>query len=133
MPNTSKPQIASVRLDKWLWAARFFKTRSLAQQAINGGKVRYEGQRSKPGKDVRVGAKILLRQGHDDKEVIVQQLSERRGPAVVAQQLYQETQESQQRRQERQENLYSTPTPHPNKRPDKRDRRHLIAWRKGGE
>ena len=84
----------NVRLDKWLWAARFYKTRSLAKQAIEGGKVHYNGARSKVSKDVEVGASITLRQGHEEKVVEVLQLSAQRRGASEAQMLYCETEAS---------------------------------------
>lgn len=80
-----------VRLDKWLWAARFFKTRNLAKQAIEGNKVHYNGARSKVSRDVDIGAKILIKQGWDEKEVAVIALSEQRRGATEAQLLYRET------------------------------------------
>ncbi|WP_372760003.1 ribosome-associated heat shock protein Hsp15 [Litorivivens sp.] len=83
-----------VRLDKWLWAARFFKTRSLAKQAIEGGKVHYNGARCKVSKEVEVGAKLTLRQGWDNKTVIIEAISEQRRGAPEAQQLYRETEDS---------------------------------------
>lgn len=83
-----------VRLDKWLWAARFFKTRSLAKQAIEGGKVWYEGARVKVSKDVQVGATLTIRQGFDEKTVLVRALSEQRRGAPEAMLLYQETPQS---------------------------------------
>lgn len=88
-----------VRLDKWLWAARFYKTRSLAKQAIEGNKVQYNGARSKVSKDVEIGAKILIRQGWDEKEVDVIALSEQRRGATEAQLLYRETAASITRRE----------------------------------
>lgn len=118
---------AAVRLDKWLWAARFFKTRSLAKQAIESGKVRYNEQRCKVSKDVEVGARLLIPQGWDDIEVAVQALSGQRGPAAQARQLYTETAASVERRArtavERKAAALSTPlTP---ERPDKKQRRQL--------
>jgi ribosome-associated heat shock protein Hsp15 len=89
-----------VRLDKWLWAARFFKTRTLAKQAIEGGKVRYDGEHAKVGRTVGIGASISLRQGYDELEVIVRALSDQRGPAPVARLLYEETDESRLRREQ---------------------------------
>lgn len=83
-----------VRLDKWLWAARFFKTRSLAKQAIEGGKVQYNGARTKVSKEVELGAELTIRQGWDDKTVIVEGLSDQRRGAPEAQALYTETQDS---------------------------------------
>lgn len=90
-----------VRLDKWLWAARFFKTRSLAKAAVEGGKVLYNDQRPKVSRDVEVGATLTIRQGWDDVEVVVAALSDQRGPAPVARQLYTETAASVARREQR--------------------------------
>lgn len=83
-----------VRLDKWLWAARFYKTRSLAKEAIEGGKVHYNSQRTKPGKIVETGAKVTLRLGWQEKIVIVDDISDRRRGAPEAQKLYHETDDS---------------------------------------
>jgi ribosome-associated heat shock protein Hsp15 len=87
-------QPAKVRLDKWLWAARFFKTRSLAKAAIDGGKVHLAGQRVKVSKEIAVGDMLQIRQGYDEKVVEVMQLSDQRRGAPEAQQLYQETADS---------------------------------------
>ena len=86
MPNHAESPL-EVRLDKWLWAARFYKTRSVARDQIDGGKVHYNGQRSKPGKQVEVGALIRFWQGQDEREVRVLALSEQRKSAPLAQQL----------------------------------------------
>ena len=83
-----------VRIDKWLWAARFFRTRALAKKAIDGGKVRMSGQRTKPSKEVKVGEVIIVRQGWDEKEVVVECLSDQRRGAPEAATLYSETQDS---------------------------------------
>ena len=83
-----------IRLDKWLWAARFFKTRSLAKQAIEGGKVHYNGARSKVSKEVELGAMLVIRQGWDEKEVEILSLSDQRRGAAEAQLLYKETEAS---------------------------------------
>ena len=83
-----------VRLDKWLWAARFFKTRSLATEAINGGKVHVNGERAKPSRKVNLGDQMVIRQGYAEKQVIVTGLGERRGSAKMAAELYTETEES---------------------------------------
>ncbi|MSR10646.1 MAG: RNA-binding protein [Gammaproteobacteria bacterium] len=83
--------LTRVRLDKWLWAARFYKTRSQAKQAIEGGKVHCDGGRSKPGKEIGINAIITLRQGFDEKTVLVTGLSEQRRGAPEAQLLYAET------------------------------------------
>jgi ribosome-associated heat shock protein Hsp15 len=88
-----------VRLGKWLWAARFFKTRSLAKQAIEGGKVHYDGARSKVSREVEIGACVTVRQGWDEKELEVTALSDQRRGATQAQLLYQETEQSIQRRE----------------------------------
>ncbi|MBE2898760.1 ribosome-associated heat shock protein Hsp15 [Pasteurellaceae bacterium 20609_3] len=126
--DTNSP---AVRLDKWLWAARFYKTRSLAREMIDGGKVHYNGQRSKPSKIVELGAHITLRQGSDEKEVIVQALSDKRGAASVAQTLYQETAQSVQKREAmalaRKANALSMPNPE--RRPNKKERRDLLKFK----
>ncbi|GAB7265268.1 hypothetical protein DZS_22380 [Dickeya ananatis] len=84
----------AVRLDKWLWAARFYKTRALAREMIDGGKVHYNGQRSKPGKLVELDAEITLRQGNDTRTVMVRAITDQRRPAAQAQALYEETPQS---------------------------------------
>ena len=101
--NTNPPSrhpalVEAVRLDQWLWAARFFKTRSLAKKAIEAGQVRYEGERSKVSKSVAVGAKLRIRQGWEEKEITVLALSDQRLGAPCAQLLYQETEASQDKR-----------------------------------
>ncbi|WP_276831496.1 ribosome-associated heat shock protein Hsp15 [Frischella perrara] len=123
----------NVRLDKWLWAARFYKTRSIAKEMIEGGKVHYNGQRTKPSKIVEVGAKLKLRQGSDEKTVIIQAISQQRRSASEAQYLYLETQQSIIKR----ENIAqarkdgSLTMPHPDRRPDKKERRNLIKFKYG--
>jgi ribosome-associated heat shock protein Hsp15 len=120
-----------VRLDKWLWAARFFKTRSLAKDAVDGGKVQYNQQRCKPGKTVEVGSSIKIRQGWVDKVVVVKALSAQRKNAVLAQMLYDETEESiilrekilLERKQHQGDQL------HPQRRPNKRDRRLIHQFK----
>ncbi|MAO66919.1 MULTISPECIES: ribosome-associated heat shock protein Hsp15 [Idiomarina] len=125
----------SIRLDKWLWAARFYKTRALARQMVQSGKVHYDGQRSKPSKIVQVGAVITLRQGFDTKEVEVLALSEQRRGASEAQLLYQETAESVEKREQNAEarKLNALYNPHPEGRPDKKQRRQLIRMKDSGE
>ncbi len=88
-------QEKAVRLDKWLWAARFYRTRSIAREMIDGGKVDYNGVRAKPSRTVEVGARVKVLQGNVRKEVEVLALSDVRGPAAQAQKLYRETEESQ--------------------------------------
>ena len=80
-----------LRVDKWLWAARFFKTRSIAKTAIEGGKVHLDGQRVKVSREITVGETLVIKQGWDEKEVVVLGLSAQRGPAPVARELYEET------------------------------------------
>tara|TARA_R100000687_G_scaffold12596_2_gene9985 strand:+ start:3894 stop:4295 length:402 start_codon:yes stop_codon:yes gene_type:complete len=125
----------SIRLDKWLWAARFYKTRALARQMVQSGKVHYDGQRSKPSKIVQVGAVITLRQGFDTKEVEVLALSEQRRGASEAQLLYQETAESVEKREQNAEarKLNALYNPHPEGRPDKKQSRQLIRMKDSGE
>ncbi|KGQ38097.1 ribosome-associated heat shock protein Hsp15 [Gallibacterium genomosp. 1] len=119
------------RLDKWLWAARFYKTRTLAREMVDGGKVHYNGQRTKPSKEVEIGAMIKLRQGNDEKEVQVLALSNLRKAAPLAQQLYQETEESIKRREQlawaRKANALSMPNPE--RRPNKKERRDLLKFK----
>jgi ribosome-associated heat shock protein Hsp15 len=122
-----------VRLDKWLWAARFFKTRSLASDAVNGGKVKLNGTSTKPAKDVKIGDRLDIRAGDQDWEVVVQGLNEQRRPAPEAQLLYQETPDSLQQRTQATElhKLAPTPTLEQKGRPTKRDRRLLSRFRDG--
>lgn len=121
----------AVRLDKWLWAARFYKTRTLAKEMIDGGKVHYNGQRSKPNKIVEVGATLKIRQGSDEKEIVVLALSTQRRGAPEAQLLYRETEQSLANREKlvmaRKMNALSMP--HPDRRPDKKERRDLLKFK----
>lgn len=121
----------SVRLDKWLWAARFYKTRSLAREMVDGGKVHYNGQRTKPSKIVEIGAMLTLRQGSDQKTIQILAISEQRRPAAEAQLLYQETQESIAKREmvAQARKLNALTMPHPDRRPDKKERRNLIRFK----
>lgn len=121
-----------VRVDKWLWAARFFKTRSLAKAAIEGGKIQLEGQRVKVSKEITVGDRLLIRQGWDEKEVIVRALSERRGPAPAARELYEESAQSAARRQHEAELRRAAGSNTPTHRPDKHERKLLNRLRRGG-
>lgn len=119
-----------VRIDKWLWAARFFKTRSLASKAVNGGKVSVNGQRVKAAKTITINDVIDIRKERLDFTVTVLGLSEKRGPAKVAQKLYEESAESiEKREQERQErSLFYAGQKMPAKRPSKRDRRKIKEF-----
>nr|WP_040218969.1 ribosome-associated heat shock protein Hsp15 [Haemophilus parahaemolyticus] len=128
--NQEKPN-NEVRLDKWLWAARFYKTRSIAKAMIEGGKVHYNGQRAKVSKAVEIGAMIKLRQGNEEKEVEVLALSDQRRGAPEAQLLYQETEKSVKQREAiafaRKANALSMP--HPDRRPNKKERRELVKFK----
>lgn len=123
--NESTNHIERMRIDKWLWAARFFKTRSLAKTAIEGGKVHHLSDRVKVSKEVYIGLELTIQQGSDKKTVIVQGLSNQRGPASAAQLLYEETTVSIARRellasQRKLDNLAR-----PDHRPNKKDRRQI--------
>jgi ribosome-associated heat shock protein Hsp15 len=122
-----------VRLDKWLWAARFYKTRSLATAAINAGDVRVARERVKPARDVRVGDELQVRRGDDVMDIVVRELSSVRGAAPVAQRLYEETGESRQRRARAAERraLAREPALDLRGRPTKRDARELRRLRGG--
>ncbi|MBY7898104.1 ribosome-associated heat shock protein Hsp15 [Vibrio fluvialis] len=120
----------AVRLDKWLWAARFYKTRSLARNMVDGGKVHYNGQRTKPSKLVEVGAIITLRQGNEEKTFVIEGVSEQRRGAPEAQTLYSETAESVVKRERMAlaRKLNAT-NPAPDRRPDKKQRRDLLKFK----
>jgi len=117
----------NVRIDKWLWAARFFKTRSLATEAIDSGRVRLDGERIKPARPVKVDDKLIIDNGADVWEVLVLGISDKRGSAPVARLLYEETIASVTKRENEQEarKLYREPGTTIKGRPTKRDRRAL--------
>ncbi len=119
-----------MRLDKWLWAARFFKTRGLAQAAVEGGKVHVNGARAKPARRVRPGDRLEITRGFEQFEVVVQGLAGRRGPAAEARRLYAETPGSLARREREHEarRLARAAAPAPAHRPDKRDRRRIRRF-----
>lgn len=119
-----------IRLDKWLWAARFFKTRALAKAAIEGGKVHYEGQRTKVSKTPEVGAKLTIRQGFDEKEIIIRALSDQRRGAPEARLLYEETAESIKARMDDSERrrVMRLSMPVPDHRPNKKERRDMRRF-----
>ena len=114
-----------VRLDKWLWAARFFKTRSLAKAAIEGGKVHYHGQRVKVSKEVIINDELRIRKGHDEKTIIILALSDKRRGAPEAQLLYQETPESVSKRELNAQQRKHLNSLSPETKPNKKDRRQL--------
>ncbi|TKB46673.1 ribosome-associated heat shock protein Hsp15 [Thalassotalea mangrovi] len=130
-PHKDNASEVQFRLDKWLWAARFYKTRAIAKQMIEGGKVFYNGQRSKSAKIVCIGDKIRVRQGFEEKEVIITALADKRKDATFAQTLYQETQESINRReanaQARKQGLLLSPAT--DTKPDKKQRRQIRQFK----
>jgi len=121
---------SGVRLDKWLWAARFFKTRALATQAINGGKVRLAGARVKAARNVSIGDALEIIAGHEKYQVTIQAVSGTRRPAQEARLLYHEAEESCKAREEQREmrRLQNAGIAAPAKRPDKRDRRKIKSF-----
>ena len=122
---------SQVRLDKWLWAARFFKTRSVARDAVSGGKVHLNGHRAKPGRVLNVGDELRIQRGEEEFTITVSELTIRRGPAVVARTLYDESEDSrlnrealaEQKKLERQQSVGRE------RRPDKRQRRRIVRFR----
>ncbi len=124
-----------IRLDKWLWAARFFKTRALAAEAVTGGKVNINGDRAKPSRVVRLGDQLKIRRGPHEWTILVKDVSRLRGPPVQAQLLYEETEESMRKREAVNAQLklerpseFDSPG-----RPSKKDRRAMERWtRRGG-
>lgn len=121
---------SSIRIDKWLWAARFFKTRSLATDAVDGGRVRLNGERIKPARSVKVGDILAIDNGSTEWEVLVEALSDKRGSASVAQTLYTETEQSIVERQKKaeQRKFFREPGEAIKGRPTKRDRRMLDKF-----
>lgn len=124
-----KQSVESMRVDKWLWAARFFKTRSLAKDAIEGGKVHHNGERVKVSKEIRIGMELTIRQGFEQKTIQIRALSSVRGGAPIAQQLYAETEVSIARREliSTQRKLHNLARP--DHRPSKKDRRDISKFR----
>ena len=126
---------SSVRLDKWLWAARFFKTRSVAREAVSGGKVHLNGNRAKPGRSLNVGDVLQIQRGDDLYTIAIVELGIRRGPAAVAQTLYEETDESRLKREQlvEQRKLEHDQHARRERRPDKRQRRRLVRFKQDFE
>lgn len=132
MASPTATPAAPMRLDKWLWCARFYKTRSLAVEEIGKGRVQVNGQAAKAARDLRPGDTVALRQGPVARTVVVRGLSHARGPAPVAQQLYEETAESVATRERLAEQRRLAPEPalgQPDGRPTKRDRRDIERTR----
>jgi ribosome-associated heat shock protein Hsp15 len=128
-PDSSKE--IKIRLDKWLWAARFYKTRATAKNAIEGGKVQYEGQRSKVSKVVELGAKLKVRQGFEEKTVVIKVISDQRRGAAEAALLYEETAESIKHRMDEAERRrkFSKANPLFDHKPNKKERRQIHKFR----
>jgi ribosome-associated heat shock protein Hsp15 len=133
MAKNAEETDKSQRLDKWLWAARFYKTRSLAVEAINGGKVHLNNNRVKPSRTIKLEDTISISKPPYEFVISVLGLSNKRGPATEAQNLYQESAESQQKRELLREQIKNEPLGfrHEKGRPSKRDRRHIIKFTRG--
>ena len=122
---------AGVRIDKWLWAARFYKVRSQASDAVKGGHVWLNGVRTKASRLVQIDDAISIHKDRQTFDVVVMALADKRGPAIVARTLYEETAQSIERRSAlaEQRKLHAASSPAPERRPDKRDRRHIIRFK----
>lgn len=129
--NTEKTAENDIRLDKWLWAARFCKTRSIARELVQSGKVQYNQQRAKPSKVVELGAVIKVPAGFDTKTIVVKELAGQRKGAALAQLMYEETSESiaQREKNAAARKLSIFHSPRPDQRPDKKQRRQIIKFK----
>lgn len=132
-PNHSQPDALRMRIDKWLWAARFYRTRSLAKEAIESGRVHYAGSRVKTSKEITVGDELQIRQGSatamSEKTVVVEALTSQRGNATAAQVLYSETEESEERRAYYAEQRKLANLARPDNKPNKKERRDLQRFK----
>lgn len=131
MSNRRKPlELESVRIDKWLWAARFFKTRSIAKSAVEKGQVRIDSTKVKPSRMVKVGTILAVQQGYAKKTITILKLSEHRKGAPEAAELYQESEESLEARELTaiKRRSAALAAPHPTKKPTKKERRQLIQF-----
>jgi ribosome-associated heat shock protein Hsp15 len=130
MTHSNADPAAGIRLDKWLWAARFFKTRQLAVEAINGGKVQVNGQRSKPGKTVQIGSHLIIHKGSLEWDLVVKAMAKQRRPASEAALLFEEKEVSRLRRQElvRRRRESGAAVSAAKGRPNKRDRRMIKRF-----
>lgn len=123
---------SQARLDKWLWAARFFKTRSVAREAVSGGKVHLNGHRAKPGRALNIGDELRIQRGEEEFIITVVELSIRRGPAAQARTLYEESEENRIKREKLAEERKLERHQHAvrERRPDKRQRRRIVRFKK---
>ncbi len=133
MPKSEPAEIISLRLDKWLWAARFYKTRRLAADAISGGKVHLNGQRTKPGKEIKTNSKLFICKDHYTWDITITGINSHRRPAKEAILLYQETPESHQQRQQqiiehRQQHALNPQVRE--LRPNKKERRQIHRFKR---
>ena len=122
----------AVRIDKWLWAARFYRTRTLAKEAIEGGKVHFQGERVKVSKEIRMGMELTIRQGFDEKNIVITALSVTRGNAIAANLLYQETEASIARRELMNAARKLSNQARPDHRPNKHERQQLQRFQQLG-
>ena len=132
-PGHSQPDAVRMRLDKWLWTARFYRTPTLAKEAIESGRVHYAGSRVKTSKEIAVGDELSIRQGSatamTEKTVLVEALSAQRGNAIAAQALYSETEESEERRAFYAEQRKLANLARPDNKPNKKERRDLQRFK----
>ncbi len=135
MANNKDDEINSIRIDKWLWAARFFKTRGLASESIKGGKVDLNGLHAKPSKTIQINDKLKIRRGAFVYELTVKAISKHRGSASIARELYEESEQSILDRGKLAEQLKAESALRPTTlgRPSKRDRRHIIRFTRKSE
>lgn len=136
-PNHSQPNSVRMRIDKWLWAARFYRTRTLAKEAIESGRVHYAGSRVKTSKEVAIGDELNIRQGSatamTEKTVVVEALTLHRGNASAAQVLYTETEDSIERRAYHSEQRKLANLARPDNKPNKKERRDLQRFKSNQE
>jgi ribosome-associated heat shock protein Hsp15 len=128
--STSSNHESAIRIDKWLWAARFYRTRTTAKEAIDGGKVHYQGERVKVSKEIRIGMELTIRQGFEEKTIVIKGLTAIRGNATAAQVLYEETPTSIARRELYQAARKLSNLARPDHRPNKHERQQLQRFQK---
>ena len=126
---------STTRLDKWLWAARFFKTRSKAREAVSGGKVHLNGNRAKPGRTLNIGDELRVQRGEDVYTITIVELTGQRGPAAIASTLYEESEENRLKREKlaQARKLAHEQDVRRERRPDKRQRRKIIRFKSNFE